>query len=72
MIKRVRQTIKNKAKEQRERFLGMLLDTSSASSLGNLLTGKGSIVTSQGRETDMSEQGTIRAAEETTRAGQDF
>ena len=38
----------------------MLLDTSSASSLGNLLTGKGSIATSQGRETDMS------------RAGQDF
>ena len=43
----------------------MLLGTLSASLLGNLLTGKETILTSQGR-------GTIRAGEGTIRAGQDF
>ena len=43
----------------------MLLGTLSASLLENLLTGKGAIATSQGRRT-------IRAAEGTVRAGQDF
>ena len=41
MIKGVQDTIKNKAKEQRGRFLSMLLGTLGASLLGNLLTGKG-------------------------------
>ena len=40
LIKVVSKTIKNEAKEQ---FLGMLLDTSRASLLGNLLTGKGAV-----------------------------
>ena len=40
LIKGVSKTIKNEAKEQ---FLGMLLDTSRASLLGNLLTGKGAV-----------------------------
>ena len=43
----------------------MLLGTLSASFLENLLTGKGAIATSQGGRT-------IRAAEGTVRAGQDF
>ena len=43
----------------------MLLGTLGASLLGNLLTGKGMIGTSQGR-------GAIRAGEDTARAGQDF
>ena len=43
LIKGVTQTMKNKAKEQKERFLGMLLSTLGASLLGNLLTGKGTI-----------------------------
>ena len=47
-----------------EQFLGMLLGTLGASLLGNLLTGKRSIATSQ-------DWGTIRAAEGTIRAGKE-
>ena len=39
MLKRVTKTIENETKEQRGRFLGMLLGTLGASLLGNLLTG---------------------------------
>ena len=53
LIKDVRETIKNEAKEQKGGFLGTLLGTLGASLLGNLLTGKG----------------TIRAGEGTVRAG---
>ena len=56
LIKDVRQTIKNEAKEQKGGFLGMLLGTVGASILGHLLTGKG----------------TIRAGESTIRAGENF
>ena len=56
LIKAVSQTIKNEAKEQKERFLGILLDTLSGRLLGNLLTGKG----------------TTKAFENTVRTGQDF
>ena len=55
-IKCVGETIKNGAKEQKGRFLSMLLGTLGACLLGNLLTGEGTIPTSQG-------QGTIRAGE---------
>ena len=41
LLKRVTKTIKNETKEQKGRFLSMLLDTLGASLLGNLLTGKG-------------------------------
>ena len=40
LIKSVIQTIKNRTKEQREGFLGMLLDTLGASLLGSILSGK--------------------------------
>ena len=43
MIKDVNETIKNEAKEQKEDFLGNLLDTLGASLLLNLLTGKDTI-----------------------------
>ena len=56
LIKRVSETIKNEAEEQKRGFLGMLLGTLGASLLGNLLTGKR----------------TIRTGEGTVRAGQDF
>ena len=56
LMKGVSETIKDKANEQKGEFLGTLLGTLDASSLGNLLTGKG----------------TIRAGEGTIRAGQDF
>ena len=55
LIKDVRETIKNEAKERNGGFLGMLLGTLSAGLLGNLLTGKG----------------TIRTGKGTVRAGQD-
>ena len=41
LIKDISKTTKNKAKEQKGEFLGMLLGTLGASLLGNLLTGKG-------------------------------
>ena len=43
LIKGVRETIKNEAKEQKGGFPRMLLGTLGASLLGNLLTGKGTI-----------------------------
>ena len=56
LIKGVSETVKNGVKEQKRGFLSMLLGTLNASSLGNLLTVKG----------------TIRAGEGTVRAGQNF
>ena len=41
LLKGVSKTIENETKEQRGRFLSMLLSTLGASLLGNLLTGKG-------------------------------
>ena len=56
LIKGISETIKNKAKEQNDGFLGMLLGTLSASLLGSIL----------------SRQGIIRAGEETIRVNQKF
>ena len=56
LIKTVSETIKNEAKEQKGGFLSKLLGTLDASLLGYLLTDKG----------------TIKAREDTIRAGQDF
>ena len=56
LIKGIGETIKNEAKEQKSRFLSILLGTLGASLLGNLLTGKG----------------VMRAGEDTIRAGQNF
>ena len=41
LLKGVTKTIKNKTKEQKGRFLSMLLDILGASLLGNLLSKKG-------------------------------
>ena len=49
LLKEVTKTGQNEIKEQKEGFLSMLLGTLRASLLGNLLTGKGPIATSQGR-----------------------
>ena len=43
LIKGVREAVKDEAKEQKWKFLSMLLGTLGASLLGNLLTGKGTI-----------------------------
>ena len=56
LIKGVSETVKNEAKEEKGGFVSMLLGTLSASLLGNLLSGKG----------------TIRAGEGLIKAGQDF
>ena len=48
LIKYASETIKNEAKEQKGRFLGMLLGTSGASLLGNLFTGKGTTTVDEG------------------------
>ena len=53
LIKGVCETSKNEAKEQKGGFLEMLPDTLGASLLGNLLTGKRSIATSQGHKANM-------------------
>ena len=55
LLKGVRETIKNEAKEQKSRFLSMLLGTLGAILSGNLLTGKGTI---------MAGEGTIRAGQD--------
>ena len=63
LIKGVSETLVNKAKDQKVGFLGVLFGMIGASSLGNLLKGRG--LTRGG-------EGTIRKGEGTIRAGQDF
>ena len=63
LIKGVRETIQNEAREQKFWFISMLLGILRASLLGNLLKVKGTI---------RAGEGTIRAGEDTIRAGQDF
>ena len=50
MLKGVTNTIKNKTKEQKENFLSMLLGTLVATSLGNLLSGKGIVRAGYGKK----------------------
>ena len=49
LLKGVTKTVQNEVKEQKGGFFSMLLGTLGARLLGNLLTGKGAIATSQGR-----------------------
>ena len=49
LLEGVTKTVQNEVKEQKGGFLSMLLGTLGASLLGNLLTGKRAIATSQGR-----------------------
>ena len=72
LIKGVNGPIRNEAKKQKGGFLSMLLDALSASLLGNLLTGKGEMETSQGRGIVRVGKGKFRADEGTVSAGQDF
>ena len=48
LIKGVSETIKNESREQKGKFIGMLLDTLAASFLGSALAGKGVIRGSEG------------------------
>ena len=72
LVKGMRETVKNEAKEQKGWFLSILFGTLGVSLLWNLLTGKGAIWTSKGQGTIKIGEGTIRAIEDTIRAGQDF
>ena len=70
-LKGVTETVQNEVKEQKGWFLSMLLGTLGASLLGNLLTGKGAIATSQGRGIYRAGKGKgiNRAGEGIVRAG---
>ena len=48
IIKGIIETIKNEVKEQKGRFLSILLGTLPASIIGNILTGKGVIRAGEG------------------------
>ena len=50
LLKRVTKAIKNETKEQKERFLAILLGTLGASLLGNLLSWKGSVRAGSGKK----------------------
>ena len=63
LIKGVYEAIENETKEQKGRFLSMLLGTLGASLLGNLLTSKGI------KQSKLPGRGIIRAGESTIRTG---
>ena len=62
LLKGLSNTIKNETKEQRGRFLSMLLGTLGASLLGNLLTG--------GKGIMRAGEGIVRAGDGIVRAGE--
>ena len=71
LLKGVTETVQNEVKDQKGGFLSMLLGTLGASLIGNLLTGKGVIATSQGRGIYRAGKGRgiNRAGEGVLRAG---
>ena len=70
LLKGFTESVQNEVKEQKGRFLGMLLGILGASLLGNLLTGKGAIATSHGRGVNNKGKGINRAGEGIVRAGE--
>ena len=62
LLNGVTETVQNEVKEQKGGFLSMLLGTSGASLIGNLLTGKGVYRAGKGK-------GIVRAGEGVLRAG---
>ena len=68
LLKGITESVQNERKEQKGRFLSMLLGTLSASLLGNLLTGKGAfqatiIVNKKGKGIHRAGEGIVRAGE---------
>ena len=57
MLKGVSETVQNEAKEQKGRFLRMILGTLGASLLGNILAGKEAIATRQDRGINRTAKG---------------
>ena len=60
LIKGVTKTIENETKEQRGGFLGVLLGTLCASSVGNMLVSKVAVAISLGRRVIHAGEGAIR------------
>ena len=61
LLKGVTESVQNEMKEQKARFLSMLLGTLGASLLGNLLSGKG--INKKGKGIHRAGEGIIRAGE---------
>ena len=61
LLKGVTKTVQNEVKEQKVGFISMLLGTSGASLLGNILTGKGIYRAGKGKGTNRTGEGTVRA-----------
>ena len=57
LLKGITKTIENETKEQKEGFLGMILDILGATLLGNMLTGKGIVRGGYGSKGLRSKQG---------------
>ena len=57
LLKNVRETIQNKAKDKKGGFLSMLLGTLGASLLGNILADKGAITKRGNEKTRLKRQG---------------
>ena len=66
LLKGVTETVQNEVKEQKGGFLSMILGILGARLLGNAISGKGAIVTSQGRRIYRAGKGKgiVRAGEE--------
>ena len=67
LFKEVNETNQYETKEQRGRFLSMLLGTLGTSLLGNVLAGKGVISKRQSRGINRAGEGVIRAGYENKR-----
>ena len=61
LLKGVTETVQNEVKEQKRRFLSMLLSTLGASLLGNLLTGKGIYRAGKDKGINRAGEGVLRA-----------
>ena len=59
LLQGVTETVQNEVKEQKGRFLSMLLGTLGASLLGNILAGKG--INKKGRGMNRAGEGILRA-----------
>ena len=61
LLKGVTELVQNEVKEQKGRFLSMLLGTLGASLLGNFLTGKGIYRAEKGKGINRASEGVLRA-----------
>ena len=61
LLKAVTEKVQKEVKEQRERFLSMLLGALGASLLGNLLTGRGIYRAGKGKGINRAGEGIVRA-----------